>query len=112
MHGRKSTLLRSITAIGLVALLLFIHAVKVLHTHHNCSLHLSAAGQTEKVYMSGGSLICSICDFEYVRDAVVPDCTITIQPPAVELQTNSEFLFTIPAPGVLTIAARGPPATA
>ncbi len=111
MHGRKSTFFRSVAAISLVALLLFIHAVKLLHTHHNSSLHLPVADKAEKVYMAGDSLICSICDFEYVRDAVAPDCTITIQPPAIVFPATGEFLFTMPVPGTLAIAARGPPAT-
>lgn len=113
MQGRKSTVFKSAIAISLMALLLFIHAAKLLHTHHNNAFLSSATDNTGKTYIAGASSICSICSFEYVRDAVVPDGTFTVAPPAVALPSiTGECLFTIPTTDILAIAARGPPAMA
>lgn len=112
MHGKTSTVLKSVTAICLMALLLFIHGVKLLHTHdHNAGI-LSASYKQLKGQAAITSAICSICSFEYERDAALPDCTISIQPPVVFLESASEFLFTIPARSLPVIVARGPPAIA
>lgn len=61
-------------------LLLSIYAVQLLHTHKHDSVGSSFKGEDNYVHLSSpGQEACSICHFEFTREAMLPDLDISIR---------------------------------
>jgi hypothetical protein len=89
-----------------MALLLFIHAEKLLHSHskeHNNS-HSQAS-----VVIKANSLGCAICDFQLSKDASLPVCEFSEAPRSLIFKnyhlSSAELLYR----DYRSFEGRGPP---
>ena len=99
---------KKITASAFIVLLLFMHAVKVFHTHHQTATYNAAyAHAAHKEILTSR---CLICDFCFLRDADVASCHFAIQQPALVALRNTARLTFIAYSAHLAITGRGPPA--
>ena len=85
--SQKYTVVNKITAILLMALMLFINAVKLFHTHP--ALTESAVFAKKVSSHHSGDILpqrdiqndhCAICDFQLTKDAEVPTTTVALIP--------------------------------
>lgn len=106
---------KKITASAFIVLLLFMHAVKVFHTHHQTANYNAAYAHALKSPFDAAQKAiitsrCLICDFCFLRDVDVTNYHIAIQQPAFAAITNSEHLTFIVCSAHLAVTGRGPPA--
>lgn len=110
MYGIKHILLRKFSAAFLMALLLGIFAIQLLHRHsHEAAFSLNI-DKSEFAHLSKAEPgLCDICQFEFTREAWLPDTDMGIRPLAVfsvfKSVLNASF-YTAPA---FFSSHRGPP---
>lgn len=81
MHGIRHTLLRKAASAFLMGLLFSIHAIKLLHTHPHESVPIDSTAKNDQVSFLKVALdSCSICQFDFTREASLPDTDIGIRP--------------------------------
>ncbi|RBL89129.1 hypothetical protein [Chitinophaga flava] len=104
MHIRQLHYIRRLLAILGMALLLFVHAVKLFHQHHPIT-----GKHAKGDYQLQASHLCAICDYQLAKDATVPD--LIVAPPVLSFPYHIPVSLTVvPYPGIShTHANKGPP---
>ena len=105
---RSSSIRRTFSALALLLVFLFIHAVKAVHTHDN----LSQVKIGKDLLQFDKSSDCAICDYHFTKEALAsfPEFQTTL----LEHTTSHPVLFqTEPTSSIgLSFSDRGPPARA
>lgn len=111
MYGIRHILLRKAASAFLLVLLLSIHAIKLLHTHAHESVKTGNNNASDKTaFFKQVSSVCSICQFEFIREATLPDTDIGVRPLFVFSVFKSELNASFYSAPHFYFFHRGPPA--
>lgn len=111
MKGYSAIVFRKWSAGLLLALLLSIQGIKLTHSHaHQGTQSREGIAMNAKGLLKPLTTSCSICQFEFVREATLPNTTIGLEPPVFFRVYYSDpycSLYSIPH---TYFFLRGPPA--
>lgn len=97
--------MRQLAALFLIAVFVFIHIVKVFHSHGNLTSH-QVSKNTDQVKKSG---VCFICDYHFTKDN---DHVNNFHAANPQFQNSAEYIFRLPRTTSsigLVFSDRGPP---
>lgn len=108
MHLTSATHIRQLMALLLLAVMVLVHAVKILHTHHSWCAHQDS--HHEKVFLKDdGQHACSICEFQLAKDSSFTGTADFFLVPAYTSPTYSRLLTNLNADYLSFKESRGPP---
>lgn len=108
MYRTRHAHTRQLIAGLLMAVLLSVHAIKVLHTHPSYS---PGAGKQENVISQNGPIhsACAICEFHPAKDAPLVTEPVLRVAPVCTAPTYSRLLTAINPDRFSIVEGRGPP---
>lgn len=109
MYSARHAYYRQFIALLLTSVMIFVHAVKVLHTHpaatgSHHSKHTSIIGHADNLHSS-----CAICEFQLAKDAPFTGEILLVVAPVHVSSTYSRLLTSINPDRLFIIEGRGPP---
>jgi hypothetical protein len=112
----RNIVFKRLTACGLLALLLIIHAAKFFHHHP-----IAAPGQhatfhsTSDIFLKSGYSFqkhCAICDFQVTKDADITIAAVIDHPSLAVVAVYSNYVTAFYSSHTSFLKLRGPPAIA
>ena len=108
MYFLRNNLIQKTSTVFLITLFLFIHAVKIFHTHsfsHNAANNYNNKNAT----VVKANFFCAICDFQIAKDSDAEAATFNIATPEHAVAPHYYFTLLQLHNVSVTSSVRGPP---
>lgn len=112
MIQKSSLLFRKITAAFLLLVILFITAVKVLHTHSSeITTVAKAKATTHAEFTNCGKALfaCDVCEYQLAKDAAADFSLPVVESKNSPLLLNTFFIAATHCAAIVFFERRGPP---
>jgi hypothetical protein len=108
MHSASTPSIRRLIALLLLAVMVLVHGIKSLHTHHSgCANHDT---HQENIFLKDdGQHACSICEFQLAKDSTLTGTEVLFFIPAFASPTYSRLLTNLNSDYLFLKESRGPP---
>jgi hypothetical protein len=109
MYKTKHTPTRQLVALLLMAVMVFVHVVKVLHTHSRQDIASFCKQENTITQAHAAESVCSICEFQLAKDVPFIGQPFLVIAPVHFSPTYSRLLTAIHPDRFFIVDSRGPP---
>lgn len=109
MYCTGTAYTRQLIALLLIAVMLFVHASKALHTHTSPGTHLHGKQAMEITSSASTHHTCTICEFQLAKDKPFTGQIVLAIAPVHIAPTYSRLLTAINPDRLFVTEGRGPP---